>query len=81
MKKNFHENCVKFREITFMTVLNFFLVQKLIFGHFLKLQKMEFGRKFFFMKLIYLISRVFLAWTFFNFLAHTVHHLEIGFFL
>ena len=29
-------------------------------------------KKFFFMKLIYLISRVFLAWIFFNFLAHSV---------
>ena len=35
-------------------VFNFFLLQKLIFVHFWKLQKMEFGQK-----LIYLISRVF----------------------
>ena len=33
---------------------------------------MEFGQKKFFMKLIYLISRVFMAWTFLNFLAHYV---------
>ena len=47
------------------SVLNFFPVQKLIFGHFENCKP-----KFFFVKLIYLISRVFLAWTFFNFLAN-----------
>ena len=34
------------REITFLAVLNFFPVRKMIFGWpFLKLQKMEFGQK------------------------------------
>ena len=33
------------REIAFLAVLNFFLVQKLIFGHFLKLQKMKLGQR------------------------------------
>ena len=37
---------------------------------------MEFAQKFFFVKLIYLISRVFLAWTFLNFLAHCVAELK-----
>ena len=39
------------------------------FWPFLKLQKMESGRKKFH-EIDYLISRVFLAWTFLNFLAH-----------
>ena len=44
---------------------------KIDFWLFLKLQKMEFGQNIFFVKLIYLISRVLFAWTFlFNFLAH-----------
>ena len=44
-----------FREIAFLAVLNFFLVQKLVFGHFLnckkwnlvifEIAKMEFGQK------------------------------------
>ena len=42
------------------------------FWPFMKFQKMEFGQKIFFVKLIYLISRVCLAWTFLNFLAHCV---------
>ena len=33
-----------FREIAFLAVLNFFLVQKIDFCPFLKLQKMEFGQ-------------------------------------
>ena len=44
---------------------------KIDFWSFLKLQKMEFGQKNF-VKLIYLISRVFFAWTFLNFLARCV---------
>ena len=37
--------------------------------------------EFFFVKLIYLISRVFLAWAFFNFLAHSaIYGIEINFF-
>ena len=36
------------REIAFLAVLNFFPVQKLIFGLFLKLQKIDFGQKNFF---------------------------------
>ena len=44
------------REIAFLAVLNFFPFQKLIFGHLLKLQKMEFVQKKKFVKLIYLIS-------------------------
>ena len=43
-----------FHEIAFLEVLNFFPVQKLIFGHFWNCKKH-------FVKLIYLISRVFLA--------------------
>ena len=41
-----------FLEIAFLAVLNFFPVQKLIFGH-------EIWSKIFFVKLIYLISRIF----------------------
>jgi len=48
-----------------------FPISKMDFCPFLKLQKMEFGQDFF-VKWIYLISRIFLAWTFFNFLAHCV---------
>ena len=48
------------------------------FWPFLKLQKMEFGQKIFFVKLIYLISRVFLAWTFLNFLAVTILRIVIN---
>ena len=43
---------------------------KINFWPFLKLQKMEFGQKENFMKLFYLISRVFWPGLFFNFLAH-----------
>ena len=35
----------KIRGIAFLAVVNFFQVQKFIFGQFLKLQKMEFGLK------------------------------------
>ena len=42
---------------------------KLIFGHFRNRKKWNLAKKIFFMKLICLISRVFLVWTFFNFLA------------
>ena len=49
-----------------MVVLNFFPVQKLIFGHFWNGKKWNLA-KFFFVKLIYLIAWVFLAWTFFKF--------------
>ena len=42
------------------SVLSFFPVQKIDFWPFLKLQKMDFGQKKF-VKLIYLIPRVFLA--------------------
>ena len=52
-----------------MKVLNFFQVQKLIFGHFWNCKKWNLAKNFF-VKLIYLISWLFLAWTFFNFLAH-----------
>ena len=53
-----------------MEVLNFFPAFKNWFLPFLKLQKNGIWSKGFFVKLNYLISRVFLAWTFFNFLAH-----------
>ena len=54
------ENIQKFvREIAFLAVLNFFLVQKIDFWPIMKFKKMEFGGKFFFVKLIYLNSRVF----------------------
>ena len=49
-----------------------FPTSKIDFWLFLKLQKMDFGQKNFFLRLIYLISRVFLAWTFLNFLARFV---------
>ena len=50
------------REIAFLAVLNFFPVQKMIFGHFWNGKKWNLVRKNY-MKLIYFISRVFLAWT------------------
>ena len=56
----------KIREIAFVDVLNFFPVQNMIFGHFCNGQKWILVKKFL-VKLIYLISRVFLAWTFFIF--------------
>ena len=46
MKSNKSKNF--FREIAFLAVLNFFPVQKLMVLSFLKLQKMEFGQKKFF---------------------------------
>ena len=55
-----------FREIVFLAVLNIFPVQKLIFGHFWNCKKWNLVKTKF-VKLIYLISRVFLAWTFFKF--------------
>ena len=64
---------VFFREIAFLAVSNFFPAQKLIFWLFLKSQKMDFGQKNFFVRLIYLISLhefFFMVCTFFNFLAH-----------
>ena len=48
-------------EIAFLAFLNIFPVQKLIFGHFWNCKKWILVTKFFFVKLIYLISRVFLA--------------------
>ena len=59
----------QFREIAFLLVINFFLSSKIDIWPFLKLQKMELGQKKI-VKLVYLISRVFLAWTFLNFLAY-----------
>ena len=53
-----------------MAILNFFPVQKLIFGHFRNFKKWILVKKNF-VKLIYLITRVFLAWTCLNFLAHS----------
>ena len=44
-----------FHEIAFLAVLNFFPSSKIDFWPFLKLQKMDFGQKHFFIKLIYLI--------------------------
>ena len=45
-----------FREIAYLTVSNFFPVQKLLFGHFGNGKKWIFVKKNFFVKLIYLIS-------------------------
>ena len=68
-----------FREIAFLAVLNFFLVQKLIFGHFWNCKKWNLVKKnireidlFDFMS--------FLAWTFLNFLAHhgTTYYLHFS---
>ena len=42
----------------------------MIFGHFWNCKKWNLAKKNFFLKLIYLISQVFLAWTFLNFLAN-----------
>ena len=58
------------REIAFLAVWNFFLVQKLIFGHFWNCKKWNLVKKNF-VKLIYLIARGFF-WTFLKFLAHCV---------
>ena len=49
----YNKSKIFFREITFLTVLNFFPVQKLIFGYFWNCKKMDFGQKNFKMKLIY----------------------------
>ena len=49
-----------------MAVLNFFPVQKFIFGHFWNCKKWNLVKKKL-VKLIYLISQVFSAWTFFKF--------------
>ena len=57
-----------FREITFLAVLNFILVQKLIFGQFGNCKKWNLAKKHF-VKLIHLTSRIFLIRTFLNFLA------------
>ena len=61
MKSNKSKKC--FCEIVFLAVLNFFPVQKLISGHFWNCKKKGIWSKEFFVKLIYLSSRVFLAWT------------------
>jgi len=53
-----------FREIAFLAVLNFFPAQSLIFGHFLKLQKIESGQKIFREITIFYFTSFFLAWTF-----------------
>ena len=53
-----------FCEIGFLAVLNFFLVQKLIFGHFWNGKKLVLVENFF-REIDYLISWFFLAWTFF----------------
>ena len=51
---------------------------KIDFWPILKLQKkMDLEVKNFFVKLIYLISRVFLAWTFLNILAHCAANVDI----
>ena len=57
-------NPIFFREIAFLAVLNFFPVQKLIFSHFLNCKKWKLAKKNF-VKLIYLISRVFFGLDFF----------------
>ena len=62
VKTNKSKKC--FHEIAFLAVLNFFPVQKLIFCHFWNCKKWNLS-KHFFVKLICLISRGFLAWTFF----------------
>ena len=66
VKSNIYYNNF-FREIAFLAVLKIFPVQKLIF----EIAKNGFWSKNFFVKLIYLISPVFLAWNFLNFLAHS----------
>ena len=44
-QKIFKKSRKKTREIAFLAVLNFFPVEKLIFGHIFKIAKMEFGQK------------------------------------
>ena len=68
-------NKKKFREIVFLSVLNIFPVQKIDFRPFLKLQKNGIWSKICFVKLIYLISGVCLAWTFLIFLPIVLHTL------
>ena len=57
-----------FREIAFLSVLNFFQVQKLIFGYFVNRKKWILVKKI----IREIDSTSFLAWTFLNFLAHCV---------
>ena len=64
MKSNKSKNFLC--EIAFLAVLKIFPVQKLIFGHVWNC------KKWILVKLIYLISRVFLTWTFLNILAYCV---------
>ena len=45
-----------FHEIAFLAVLNFLPNSKIAFWPFLKWQKIKFGQKNFFVKLIYMIS-------------------------
>ena len=70
-KKIVKSNKSKFfsHEIAFLAVLNFFPVQKLIFGPFFKLQKMEFGQKEF-SEIDLFDFTSFFGLDFFNFLAH-----------
>ena len=59
-------NKIFVREIAFLAVLNFFPIQNMIFGHIWNGNKWNLVKKYF-VKLIYLISRVFFGLDFLKF--------------
>ena len=59
-----------FREIALLAVLNFFLVQKLIFGHFSNSKKLNLAKNIFHEIDLFDFTCFFFAWTFVNFLAY-----------
>ena len=66
LKKSRQKSKIFFRESGIFGSLKHFSSSKIDFWLFLKLRKMEFGQKKFVVKLIYLTSWIFLAWTFFK---------------
>ena len=58
------------RAIAFLAVLNFFPVQKFIFGHFWNYKKWIFGKNLFSWNWFIWFHDFFLAWTFLIFRAH-----------
>ena len=73
---------MQFREIAFLAVLKFFSSSKIDFWPFLKLQRMDFGQTKICENDLFDFTSFFLAWTFFNFLAHCAWHCgnpKIGF--
>ena len=70
-------------EIAFLAVLNFFLVHKIDFWSFLKLQKMEFGQKKFFREIDLFDFMSFFGLDFFKFsglLCLLLHSISFNFF-